>query len=150
MALGDNDGRPSGSVRDLAAKAFSWVYFCHVSTIAASSHKCKCKPLTRPLLSRPLNSNGRFALPLQSFVQSAASGKMGSFPTFAALYLNGRFALASPECSPCSPAGLTKTLPDKKRKARGSPASASQLRTIIRARQRLQTFSASCSPSRAS
>jgi hypothetical protein len=83
MALGYNDGRPTGSIRDLATKAFSCVCFCHVSTLAASSRKRNCKTLTKPLLSRLPASNERFELSLQSFVQSAASGKVGSKPPFA-------------------------------------------------------------------
>ncbi|AML53327.1 hypothetical protein RC74_20590 [Falsihalocynthiibacter arcticus] len=84
MALGDNDGRPTGSIRDLATKAFSCVCFCHLSTLAASTCKRNCKSLTKPLQSRPPTSNAQFELYLQSFVQSAASGKVGSLPPFAA------------------------------------------------------------------
>ena len=35
MALGDNNGRPNGSIRDLATKAFPSVCFCHVGILAA-------------------------------------------------------------------------------------------------------------------
>ena len=52
MALGDNDGRPAGSIRDLATKAFSCVCLCHVSTLAGASRKRNCKSLTKPLLFR--------------------------------------------------------------------------------------------------
>lgn len=81
MALGDNDGRPTGGIRDLATKAFSCVCFCHLSTLAVSSRKRNCKSLTKALLSRPPASNERFELSLQSFVQSVASGKVASKPT---------------------------------------------------------------------
>lgn len=113
MALGDNNGRPTGSIRDLATKAFSCVCVCHLSTLAVSSRKRNCNSLTKALLSRPPASNERFELSLQSFVQSAASGKVGSkLPCGSA---------ANPAGCPAGPEGETPFLRTGSRR-RGRPA----------------------------
>lgn len=84
MALGDNDGRPIGGVRDITAKAFSSVLCCHTRTVAASLARRNRKSSFVRRTANYVRFTQTESSALQSFASPAASVALDPFRRCAA------------------------------------------------------------------